>query len=70
VEYKWSQLSPGSLTPIEYDALARDLVNFLVYVGEPAANERRAIGIVALFVLGVLFILAYLLKLEFWKDVK
>jgi len=70
VQYKWSQLSAGTLTPVEYDALARDLVNFLVYVGEPAANERRAIGIVALFVLGLLFILAYLLKLEFWKDVK
>ena len=70
VQYKWTPISPGSLAPVEYDALARDLVNFLVYVGEPAANERRAIGIVALFVLGLLFIPAYLLKLEFWKDVK
>jgi ubiquinol-cytochrome c reductase cytochrome c1 subunit len=69
-QYKWSQLSPGTLTPIEYDALSRDLVNFLVYVGEPAANERRAIGIVVLFALGLLFIFVYLLKREFWKDVK
>jgi ubiquinol-cytochrome c reductase cytochrome c1 subunit len=70
IEYKWSQVSPGTLAPIEYDALARDLVNFLVYVGEPAANERRAIGIVVLFALGLLFIFVYLLKREFWKDVK
>ncbi len=70
VQYKWSQISQGSLTPVEYDSVARDLVNFLVYIGEPAASERRAVGIVALFVLGLLFILAYLLKLEFWKDVK
>jgi ubiquinol-cytochrome c reductase cytochrome c1 subunit len=69
-QYKWSQLSPGALTPIEYDALSRDLVNFLVYVGEPAANDRRAIGIVVLFALGLLFIFVYLLKREFWKDVK
>jgi len=70
VKYTWSQVSPGSLSAIEYDALSRDLVNFLVYVGEPAANERRAIGIIVLFVLGVLFILTYLLKREYWKDVK
>jgi ubiquinol-cytochrome c reductase cytochrome c1 subunit len=69
IQYKWSQISQGALTPIEYDALARDLVNFLVYVGEPAANERRAIGIVVLFALGLLFIFVYLLKREFWKDV-
>ena len=29
-----------------------------------------AIGIVVLFCLGVLFIFAYLLKKEYWKDVK
>jgi ubiquinol-cytochrome c reductase cytochrome c1 subunit len=70
IQYKWSQISQGTLTPIEYDALARDLVNFLVYAGEPAANDRRAIGIVVLFALGLLFIFVYLLKQEFWKDVK
>jgi ubiquinol-cytochrome c reductase cytochrome c1 subunit len=70
VQYKWSQTSPGTLSPIEYDALSRDLVNFLVYVGEPAANSRRSIGIVVLFVLGVLFVFAWLLKREYWKDVK
>src|SRR5258706_2850114 len=69
-QYKWSQISQGALTQVEYDALARDLVNFLVYVGEPAANDRRAIGIVVLFALGLLFIFVYLLKQEFWKDVK
>jgi ubiquinol-cytochrome c reductase cytochrome c1 subunit len=70
LEYRWSQLSPGTLSQVEYDAATRDLVNFLAYVGEPAATERKAVGIVVLFVLGVLFIFAYLLKKEFWKDVK
>ena len=55
---------------VEYDRTVRDLVNFLVYVGEPAAQSRKAIGIVVLFVLGVLFVLAYALKHEFWKDVR
>lgn len=69
-EYKWVQITPGTLNQVEYDLAVRDLVNFLVYVGEPAAAKRKAIGIIVLFVLGVLFIFAYLLKKEFWKDVK
>ena len=70
VEHKWSELSKGAQSPTEYDATVRDLVNFLAYVSEPAASDRRAIGIIVLFVLGVLFIFAYLVKKDFWKDVK
>jgi ubiquinol-cytochrome c reductase cytochrome c1 subunit len=69
--YKWVPISPGALSPIEYDAAVRDLVNFLVYVGEPAAHDRKAIGIVALFFLVLVFFpLTYWLKKEYWKDVK
>ncbi|MGQ0510999.1 MAG: cytochrome c1 [Betaproteobacteria bacterium] len=70
VEYKWNQLSPGTLDTVQYDVLTRDLVNFLVYVGEPVAGKRKSIGIVVLFILGILFIFAYALKKEYWKDVK
>ena len=70
VQYKWSEISKGAQSAPEYDTTVRDLVNFLVYVGEPAAVHRKAIGIVVLFVLAVLFIFAYLLKKEYWKDVK
>jgi len=68
-EYKWTQLSPGAQNEVQYDATVRDLVNYLVYMGEPSAVNRKRIGIVALFVLGVLFIFAYALKKEYWKDV-
>jgi ubiquinol-cytochrome c reductase cytochrome c1 subunit len=66
---QWVEISKGALSQVEYDMAVRDLVNFLTYVGEPAATDRKAIGIVVLFVLGVVFIFAYLLKKEFWKDV-
>jgi ubiquinol-cytochrome c reductase cytochrome c1 subunit len=66
---QWRELSKGSLSQVEYDMAVRDLVNFLAYIGEPAATDRKAIGIVVLFVLGILFIFTYLLKKEFWKDV-
>jgi ubiquinol-cytochrome c reductase cytochrome c1 subunit len=65
---QWRELSKGSVSQVEYDMAVRDLVNFLAYVGEPAANDRKTIGIVVLFVLGVIFIFTYLLKKEFWKD--
>ena len=55
---------------VQYDTTVRDLVNFLVYVGEPSAQSRKSIGIVVLFVLGVLFIFAYAMKKAFWKDVR
>ena len=70
VEYKWTQLAPGTQSTVQYDATVRDLVNFLVYIGEPAALSRKLIGIVVLLVLGVLFVLAYALKKEYWKDIK
>jgi ubiquinol-cytochrome c reductase cytochrome c1 subunit len=69
VDYKWSELSRGAQSATEYDATVRDLVNFLVYVGEPHAASRQTIGVLTLFALGVLFVLAYLLKKEYWKDV-
>lgn len=60
---------PGGMKPAEYDRLVADLVNFLVYVGEPARHFRTQLGIWALLILGVLFVFAYLLKKEYWKDV-
>ncbi len=66
---KYELVKPGSLTPAQYDETVRDLVNFLVYMGEPAATSRKQIGIFVLLFLLALWPLAYLLKREFWKDV-
>lgn len=59
----------GSMTPSEYDAMVSDLVNFLVYMGEPAKTARMQLGIIVLLMLGVLFVLAYYLKKEYWRDI-
>jgi ubiquinol-cytochrome c reductase cytochrome c1 subunit len=67
---EWKEISKGTQSATEYDATVRDLVNFLAYVGEPHAASRKAYGVITLFVLGVVFILAWLLKKEYWKDVK
>ena len=60
---------PGALDAAEYDRLVADLVNFLVYMGEPVQQYRKQLGLYVLLFLGVLFVLAYALKKEYWKDV-
>ncbi|HEY7987151.1 MAG TPA: cytochrome c1 [Methylophilaceae bacterium] len=60
---------PGKLTAAEYDGAAADLVNYLVYMGEPARAVRTHMGMYVLIFLAFLFVLALLLKKEFWKDI-
>lgn len=60
---------PGQLSAAEYDAVVKDLVNYMVYMGEPAQTKRKITGIFVLFFLFSLTILAYFLKKEFWKDI-
>ena len=54
----------------EFDNSVRDITNFLDYVGEPAKLIRLQLGKWVLVFLGVLFILVYMLKKEYWIDVK
>ena len=61
---------PGKLSQIEYREFTRDLVSFLVYVGEPARLVRYKLGFWVIAFLFVLFIFAYLNKRAIWEDVK
>jgi ubiquinol-cytochrome c reductase cytochrome c1 subunit len=60
---------PGTLDRLQYDRYVADLVNYLAWMAEPAQTARRSWGIVTLFVLSIFFVLAWLLKREYWKDV-
>ena len=60
---------PGKLSAVEYDAAVKDLVNYMVYMGDPTQTQRKTTGVYVLFFLFVLTILAYFLKKEFWKDI-
>ena len=62
--------APGKLPAAEYDKYVGDLVNYLVYMGEPARAKRVQIGIVVMFFLAVFFVITVLLKKEYWKDVR
>jgi ubiquinol-cytochrome c reductase cytochrome c1 subunit len=62
-------VTPGQLTPVQFDNFVRDTVNFLDYAGEPAQDDRRSIGVwVVLFLLTFTW-MAWMLKKEYWKDI-
>ncbi|MFQ3251140.1 MAG: ubiquinol-cytochrome c reductase cytochrome c1 subunit [Glaciecola sp.] len=60
----------GKLTPEEYDQTILDLVNFLAYTGEPSRLQSEAIGKGVLIFILIFFVFVYLLKKDYWKDVK
>ncbi len=69
-ELKTLEMSkPGTLSKAEYDRHVADLVNYLVYLGEPAASTRVQIGIVVLLFLFFMLGLTYALKHEYWRDI-
>jgi len=59
----------GSMSAEEFDKSVNDIVNFLVYAGEPAQLERESMGKYVLFFIFIFGVFAYLLKKEYWKDV-
>ncbi len=62
-------MQPGNMDEKEFDTFTADLVNFMVYLAEPVQAERRSLGWKVLLFLVVFFVVAYLLKKEYWKDV-
>jgi ubiquinol-cytochrome c reductase cytochrome b subunit len=62
-------IKPGKLKEDEYDKVVYDLVNFLTYIGEPIQETRKHTGVYVLFFLALLFVFAWLLNREYWKDV-
>ena len=60
---------PGKMDEAEYDKVVQDIVTFLAYMAEPVKLERQRLGIWVLLFLAVLFVSAYLLKKEYWKDI-
>jgi ubiquinol-cytochrome c reductase cytochrome c1 subunit len=59
----------GSMTAPQFDRAMRDLVNFMSYMAEPGALERKSLGIKVVLFLILMIVVFYLLKKEYWKDV-
>jgi ubiquinol-cytochrome c reductase cytochrome c1 subunit len=65
----WNQVSPGQMSEQELDQVVQDLTVFLEYASEPAKLKRKSIGIWVLLYLAFFTFLAYLLKVNYWRDI-
>jgi ubiquinol-cytochrome c reductase cytochrome c1 subunit len=61
---------PGTQNKVEFDRTVRDITTFLEYAGEPAALKRQSLGVWVILFLAFFTFLAFLLKKEYWRDVK
>ncbi|RYF29895.1 MAG: cytochrome c1 [Comamonadaceae bacterium] len=66
----WEQVTPGVMTPLQYDQAVGDLVGYMQWMGEPAQNVRTRVGVGVLFFLLLLTFMAWRLNAAFWKDIK
>lgn len=60
----------GTMTSEEFDATTADVTNFLAYASAPYYVEQHRIGWWVLGFLCILLVMMYLLKCEYWKDIK
>lgn len=68
-DHKLAPIAAGSQTPEQFDKTVSDLVGFMVWMGEPQQEFRKTLGFLVIGFLILLFIPAYLLKKNYWKDV-
>ncbi len=67
---RFEMVAHGRLKPEEFDGFVRDTVNFLDYVGDLRRYSVAAIGLWAVLFLLVFTAFAWMLKKEYWKDVR
>lgn len=66
----FQQLSPGKLSPQQYDETVADLVAYLQWMGEPAQSQRVRLGVWVMMFLAIFTLIAWRLNAAYWKDVK
>jgi len=66
----FAQLTPGKLSPQQYDESVADLVAYLQWMSEPAQAQRVRLGVWVLIFLTLFTVIAWRLNAAYWKDVK
>lgn len=63
-------ITPGTMTPAQYNEAVADLVAYLQWMGEPNQKSRVRLGVWVLIFLGVFTVIAWRLNAVYWKDIK
>jgi ubiquinol-cytochrome c reductase cytochrome c1 subunit len=66
----YEQLSPGTMSQIQFDESVADLVAYMNWMAEPEQNARLRVGVWVLLFLGLFTLCAWRLNAAYWKDVK
>ncbi|GAA4032039.1 cytochrome c1 [Actimicrobium antarcticum] len=66
----FTQVKPGTMTSLQYDEAIGDLVGFMNWMGEPAQNQRRRLGVIVLIFMSIFGVIVWRLNASFWKEVK
>jgi ubiquinol-cytochrome c reductase cytochrome c1 subunit len=66
----FEQVTPGKLQKLEFDTAVADLVGYMEWMAEPAAQTRKKLGAVVVLFMALFAFLAWRLNASFWKEVK
>jgi ubiquinol-cytochrome c reductase cytochrome c1 subunit len=66
----WEQITPGTMTPLQYDQAIGDLVNYLQWMAEPAQNTRVRVGVWVLLFLSLMVVFVWRLSASYWKEIR
>jgi ubiquinol-cytochrome c reductase cytochrome c1 subunit len=66
----FEQMSPGTLSPRQYDEAVADLVAYMNWMAEPAQSQRVRLGVWVLIFMAIFTLVAWRLNAAYWKDVK
>jgi len=65
----YEQITPGTMTSVQYDEAIGDLVGYLQWMGEPSQNTRVQVGVWVLLFLLVFTLFAWRLNAAYWRDI-
>jgi len=66
----FEEVTPGTMKKLEYDTAVADLVGYMEWMAEPAAQTRKKLGVAVVLFMALFAFLAWRLNASFWKEVK